>query len=552
MLKKSFYFTAHFIISTLYALQELDPEKTLKQLSLREKIGQLFIVAAASNFNQPTEQLASSLQACPYTMDEDHVMKMISDYHVGGVIFLYKSDPVTQMALTKKFQHAARVPLLIAQDSEWGLSMRLDNDPTKVVRYPRAMTLGAIQDTQKVYDVAYEIGKQCAAIGVHMNLAPVADVNNNRANPVIHDRSFGDNPLQVAQRAALFAQGLQDAGVLACAKHFPGHGDTEVDSHLDLPVIKHSREHFKTTELIPFQHLAHQGIAAIMHAHLCVPALDATEKPSSLSYPMVTKLLQQELSFKGLSITDGLGMDALRKNYAPGKLELEAFLAGNDLLLCPLDVPQAMQSIEQALTNGESDEKDLNQRVLKILQAKARALAHTKNYSVDEAQAYLTRPEAHALQKDLYRSAITLLTDDDQLQFDTNFFDDSCIIQVGGLPEDRFKNSCRQYGKIVMADSALQEAAAEHDTVVIAVGDMNKFIDQQFGIANTLLDDIKQLKKMNKKVIVALFGTPYSIPLFKNVAAIIEAYEDVPVAQEAVIDTLRGTLKPTGILPITL
>ncbi len=550
--KKSFYFTAYFAISTLVAQQALDPEKTLEQLTLREKIGQLFMVAAASNFNAPTEQLASLMQTCPYTMEQDHVMKMITDHHVGGVIFLYKSDPITQMTLTQKFQDVAQVPLLIAQDSEWGLSMRLDNDPTKVVRYPRAMTLGALHDRQKIYDVGYEIGKQCAAIGVHMNLAPVADINNNRRNPVIHDRSFGNNPLKVAQRAALFAKGLQDAGVLACAKHFPGHGDTEVDSHLDLPVIKHNRERFKTTELLPFQHVAHQRIDAIMHAHICVPALDATGKPSSLSYPIVTGLLKKELNFNGLSITDGLGMDAVRKNYASGQLELEAFLAGNDLLLCPLDVPQAMQNIEQAITHGDVDEDDLNQRVLKILKAKARAFAQSKAYFFQEAQAYLIRPQAYELQKDLYRSAITLLTYNNQLHFDTNFFDESCIIQIGALPEDYFKNSCRHYGKKVITGSVLPEAAADHDTVVIAIGDMNKFVDKQFGITDTLLDDIKQLKKIGKKVIVALFGTPYSIPLFKDVDAIIEAYEDVPVAQEAVVDTLRGILKPTGTLPIML
>lgn len=552
-----------FAASTIFFIlnAQQSPEELVATLSLREKIGQLFVVAAASNFSQPTEQLASSMAQCPYNMDPQYIQRLIKEYNVGGVIFLFKSDPVTQMALANRFNQIAKIPLLIAQDCEWGLSMRLDIDPTKVVRYPRNMTLGAIKNDQLVYEISHEIGNQCAAIGVHMNCAPVVDVNNNKANPVIHDRSFGDNPERVARLAQLCVHGLHDAGVLACAKHFPGHGDTHIDSHINLPVINHGRDRLEHVELVPFQALIKSGIDAIMHAHLCVPELDASGVPSSLSYDIVTRLVRHELGFDGLNITDGLGMDAVMKRYEPGQLELAAFLAGHDILLCPLDVPRAVDLIEQAIKSGRVSEEDLNHRVLKILRAKKWAFEHQKiaRENLGEVEAYLTRPEAYQLQRQAYRAAVTLVQQHAQLSFDKNTFDISCIVQIGNLPDNALKKSCQYYGRAVLNCSAVlpqQELdtcineAQKHDTIVIAIGQMNKFITQNFGVGENTLKVVEQLHKIGKKIIIVLFGTPYSITLFQDADVILAAYEDAPAAQEAVVDVLRGQLEPAGKLPV--
>jgi beta-N-acetylhexosaminidase len=538
-------------------------EETLKSLTLQEKIGQLFIVAAASkSASEQPETLASSMQDSPYTMGPDFVKELIEKYHIGGVIFLYKSDPETQMKLTSEFQKLSKIPLFIAQDCEWGLSMRLDLDPTKVVRYPRNMTLGALSDEKLIYQLGYEIGTQCAVLGIHINFAPVADVNNNPENPVIHDRSFGDNPKRVARLALLFTQGLHDAGILACAKHFPGHGDTNVDSHLALPKISHSRERLNTVELIPFKQLITSGIGALMNAHLFVPTFDATpNRPSSLSHTVVTEELKNNLGFKGLIFTDGLGMQAITKYFEPGHLELQAFLAGNDILLCPLNIPQAMILIEEAIKNGRISEAELNERVLKILKAKEWAFEKQNAYKKIDPQSYITRPEAYALQTQAYQNAITLVKNSSNLLFNTEIITKSCIIQIGQMPENIFNQECKKYNhnthlyNKTISDQELQaclNSAQNTDAVIIAVGSMNKSAQDKFGIADTTFKLIAQLKKMNKIIIIVIFGTPYSITLFGNADVIIEAYEDAVPAQKGVVHVLCGTMQPQGKLPIRI
>jgi beta-glucosidase-like glycosyl hydrolase len=258
------------------------------------------------------------------------------------------------------------LPLLIGQDREPGL-MRV----TDVEQFERQKSLSDCSDEAAIYNVGKTIGLQCKAMGVHINFAPVVDVNNNPHNPVINTRSFSDNPLIVSRCAELFIQGLHEAGIMACAKHFPGHGDTAVDSHDDLPIIPHDKQRLETLELYPFITLIPRGIDAIMIAHLLVPAFDNIA-PSSLSTAIVTDLLQNKLNFAGLIFTDGLGMGALLNHYKPGEIGYRAFLAGCDILLCPLDVPQATILIKQAILDGTISIDRLNKSVLKILQAKER------------------------------------------------------------------------------------------------------------------------------------------------------------------------------------
>ena len=541
--------------------QDRGAERTLSSLTLREKIGQLFGIAVASCFDQPTESLASSMRASPYKMDIPHVEKMITEYHVAGVVFLYKSDPKAQVELTQKLHQKAKIPLLITQDSEWGLAMRLDLYPEKVVRYPHNMTLGAIQDKALIFKMGYEIGKECSALGVHMNFAPVADVNNNPQNPVIHDRSFGDDPERVAQLSIQYAQGLQQAGIFACAKHFPGHGDTAVDSHLDLPIINQSRDRLDTLELYPFKKLINEGIPAIMNAHLSIPVLGTSvNEPSSMSSAVVTGLLKNSLGFTGLIITDGLGMEAITKHYEPGEIELQAFLAGNDILLCPLDVPKAIDLIEVAIKEGKISPSELDRRVLKILQAKAWAFAqhasHAKN--IHNPLDYIIRPEAYALQSTLYQRAMTVAKN--KLgSFNETFLADSALIQIGSLPENAFVKACERAVKNIAHYSAdfshsemeaCLKAAKNCSLVLISLGQMNKSSHKKFGIADNTFTLIQQLQQQGKKVGVIIFGTPYSVPSCKAADMILVAYEDVIPAQAAAAQVLLGQVHATGRLPV--
>ncbi len=543
---------------------DLGPAKLLAGMSMRQKIGQLFVVAAASNADDPSEILATLAQKNPYknpyNVNQDYIEQLITQYQIGGVIFLYKSVPQKQLTLTNKWQKMAQIPLLIAQDSEWGLSMRLDLDPDQVVRYPRNMTLGAIADPQIIYELGYEIGQQCRALGVHLNLAPVVDVNNNPKNPVIHDRAFGDQPDHVAKWGAFFMQGLQAAGILACAKHFPGHGDTVVDSHVGLPVIGHSREYLNQAELVPFKKLIKSGVQAVMLGHLVVPSLDESGQIASLSPKIVTDLLQNELGFNGLKITDGLGMQAVMTSYLPGELELQAFLAGNDLLLCPLDVPKAIELIANAILVGQVNENELDRRVLKILQAKAQVVSQ-QTLEHEQVMQFLTRPAAYALQARAYRAAITQINHDQAPVFDPTGFAKSCIMQVGDLPENYLINSRAKQHKLVFnytknfSDLDLQaglKAAQAHEQIIIAVGDMTKNLNNNFGIAPNLVNLVCKLRELGKAVIVVLFGSPYAVSLFKQASTILVAYEDLPVVQQAILDVLQGKFEPTGVLPIKI
>ncbi len=379
-------------------------QQTLASLTLREKIGQLFVVATASSFEQQEEALATALFKSPYKIDSAYIRELIEHYHIGGLIFLFKSTPEKQIDAINEYQALSKVPLLISQDCEWGLSMRLYN----TLVYPRNAVLGRLSDGALIYQLGREIGRQCKAVGIHMNFSPVTDVNNHPDNMLIGSRSFGVDAHHVARCALFMMRGLQDAGVLACAKHFPGHGDTSVDSHLDLPLLTHDKKRLQALELIPFKHLIEHGVAAVMNAHLAVPAYEPDKhRASSLSHAIVTDLLEQELNFEGLKITDGLGMIAITKYYEPGYAELEAFLAGNDIILCPLDVPKAVVLIERAIHEGRITEHELDRRVLKILKAKEWSGAtHFEPIDKEKALREINAPSAFQLQNKLNAASL--------------------------------------------------------------------------------------------------------------------------------------------------
>ena len=277
----------------------------MSSLSLEQRIAQLFMVAAYSNKGVSHQQ---------------EIEKLISKYHIGGLMFM-QGGPIRQLYLTNKYQSLSKVPLMIAQDAEWGLSMRIDS----TIRYPWQMTLGAIQDDSLIYQMGLDVAEQCRRLGVHINFAPVVDVNSNPKNPIINNRSFGENPCRVAQHSLAYMQGLQDGGVMACAKHFPGHGDTDSDSHKTLPTINHTIERLDTVDLIPFKTLFDRGLGSVMVAHLHIPIIDDTDYLASTLSPNVVKdLLKDTLAFKGLVFTDALNMKGVSQFYEPGEVDLKA------------------------------------------------------------------------------------------------------------------------------------------------------------------------------------------------------------------------------------
>lgn len=521
---------------------------SLENLTLDEKIGQIMMIAAVSD-----EQLNKEfIQEQTYTMDQQHVETMIKNHHVGGIIFLGKGDPEKQAALTQHFQSLSRSPLLIGQDLEWGLSMRLNN----TIRFPRNMTLGALRDNNLIYAMASDIARQAQTLGVHMILSPVVDVNNNPANPVINDRSFGSNKDRVAQKGIAFMRGLQDNGIIACAKHFPGHGNTNTDSHDDLPRITAPLDELNNTELVPFRTLINAGVKAVMTAHLAVPALEKSPTtPTSLSYAVVTTLLRQHLNFQGLIVTDGLGMRGVTKHHEPGNLEVSALKAGTDLLLCPVDVTKAHAAIKQAVVSGELSEQEIDEHVARILALKKEIFARHPAPTPYDHHA-LHRPESYALKKKLYEQAITRVRDNEHL-IPIKKGTPITLIEIG--QSSTFGHHCAQNRECYVhklsaqpSESACAEIVQTIDstsTVIVAIAGMNKFISQDFGISKQVQDLVAALNA-HKKLILILFGSAYSITLFPTIPSMLVAYEDDSDAQIAAADVIMGNLVAQGELPV--
>jgi len=327
-------------------------DSVFNAMTLEDKIGQLFIIRAHSD------------------LGDDHVQSVlgqINKYHVGGLCF-FQGTPKKQAELTVQYQQASTIPMLVSMDAEWGLGMRFKE---KGLSFPRQLMLGAVQDYRQIEEMGYAIGMQLKAIGVNVSYSPVADININPLNPVIGDRSFGEDRNEVAKRSIAYMKGLQAAGVLPCGKHFPGHGDTDMDSHFDLPELPFDKTRLKETELFPFQELINAGLPSVMVAHLHVPAIDSTKNISTtLSSKAINDLLKNEMGFSGLVITDGLEMEGVTKHFDADEVAVMAINAGNDLLLLPENMDLAFSGLKKAFNNGKLSMDQLNASVRKILMAK--------------------------------------------------------------------------------------------------------------------------------------------------------------------------------------
>lgn len=513
---------------------------TLHQLSLDEKIGQCMMMATVSDESLNGFFMLRS----PYTLNHAYAQRMIEQYHVGGIIFLGAGTPDAQIQITKKLQSLSQYPLLIGLDAEWGLSMRHRKD---VVSFPRAMTLGALadQDDALIFELGKEVGKQCAQIGVHINFAPVADVNNNARNPIINTRSFGEDPQKVAKKAELYMRGMQESGILTCAKHFPGHGDTTIDTHHGRAAIMHDYDRLKALELLPFEHLIQHNVDAIMTAHLDVPALSRDEMiPATVSFDIITTLLREALHFDGLVITDGLGMRGITDMYAPGELELKVLQAGADILLCPVDIPAAVARIKKAIHEKEFSEAALNERVERILAAKRRVIK-----TVYDDQPLLITPEAQALKQQLYQAAVTVVCDDQNMIPIPS--DKKLLVRSFGNA-DHCIDLLRKHYIIQPIDDTY--AVQPNDAIIMTVHAdyLSGMIEMQKQKGTWVPDEVRTwMNTYADQITLLLFGNPYSLEGVTGVRTIIVGYENVPESVHAVVEVLRSSQKARGVLPVT-
>jgi beta-glucosidase-like glycosyl hydrolase/CubicO group peptidase (beta-lactamase class C family) len=524
-----------------------NPEKwadsILSSLSLDQKIGQLFMVPA---YSHPDTDPAS-------------VESLIRNQQIGGLIFM-QGEPAQQVRFANHFQSLSNIPLLISQDAEWGINMRLRGPAP----FPHNMTLGAIRNDSLIYQMGAQLARECSRVGVQVNFAPVVDVNNNAKNPVINDRSFGENKYNVARKGIMIAKGMQDYGLMACAKHFPGHGDTGTDSHLDLPVISHSRERLDSVELYPFRKMMEADVQSVMVAHLYVPELDATPNlPTTLSPRVVDGLLRNEMGFEGLVFTDALNMKGVTKFFNPGEADLLALLAGNDVLLFSQEVPKAIEMIRAAVLAGRLSMDELEVHVKRILTAKARlGLMRWQPLPETNVLQDLHTLEGRILRKKLYEAALTLVQNKAGLiplkQLEAR---NIAYVQIGDAGEKVFLETLEKYAPITtfklgqgFSEGQVLDLVGklrDFDTIILGVFGMNRHASRNYGVnPNTVLLS-KRLKQEGKQLILSLFGNPYSVKYFGIEDAILVAYEEDPFAQQATASAIFGGLKVSGRLPVS-
>ena len=539
-----FYFFIAFAQNNDAAQQWAD--SVFNTLSTEEKIAQLMIIRAHSNLGKK---------------HEEEVAALIQTYNVGGLCF-FQGGPVRQAKLTNYYQSIAKTPLMVTIDGEWGLGMRLDS----VQSLPRQLMLGATPDAGLAYRYGKILADQCKRMGIHVNYAPVVDVNNNPGNPVINDRSFGENKYKVALFGKNLVKGLEDQGVMACAKHFPGHGDTETDSHYDLPVILKKRSQLDTVELYPFKELFVSGVGSTMVGHLSIPDIDSTPHiATSISRNNVTGLLKEELGYNGLIFTDAIEMKGVQKFFPGGEASVKALQAGNDLLCLPVDVPATIVQIKKALRQKKINRDEFNLKVKKVLTAKYRlGLADKKEIDTIDLTSNLNS-KTDSFIKDIAEHAITLLKNKHQLlPFDPTTI--SFLSTVKKQPVkvayiamgvDTFNIFCRQMKAVYGADIFLYKYQHDagnvlswieilnnhYDYIVIGLHRYSRRPANQFGIGPGAMQLIKGL--MNRpNCIMINFGNPYVLNNFCETPHILSAYEDHPIIQQVAFEIFSGKRLP--------
>lgn len=517
-------------------------DSVVASLSDNEKIAQLMIIRAHSN------------------LGPDHVEKvtnLIRQYNVGGLCF-FQGGPVRQAMLTNFYQSIAKTPLLVTIDGEWGLGMRLDS----VKKFPYQLTLGAMENPELVYEMGRAVALQCKRIGVQVNYAPDADINNNPANPVIGFRSFGEDKNKVARFAIAYMKGMQDEGVMACAKHFPGHGDVSVDSHLDLPVINKSMDELDSLELYPFRELFKAGIQSVMVAHLSVPAIDTTAHlPTSLSYNNITGLLRNRLGYNGLVFTDALEMKGVTKYYPGAEASVQALIAGNDMLCLPEDVGATIEGVKQAIADNRLTWNTIYEKLRKVLQAKyEHGLAHWQPVDTTNLLQDLNAA-TDPICTEVASNTITLVK---SVTGSMPEFTGKKIAYVGfGLTDTNI--IAQELHKDLQADVYLfsykdQAEKAEtilqkiisgnYDAILAGIHNFGLRPANNYGISNEALQLWTKLQAFNSTTLV--FGNVIATSNFCTAKNLLACYQDDDITQRIAAAIVKGDLLPKGTLPVSV
>ncbi|WP_103913057.1 glycoside hydrolase family 3 protein [Halpernia humi] len=512
-----------------YAQEWVD--STYQNLSQDEKLGQLFIIALYTN------------------KDEAHinfVRNLVEKEKIGGLI-LMQDDAAREIDLVNEFQQRSKVPLMIGMDAEWGLFQRI----AAAHKFPWAMTLGAIQDKKLIYEMSSQIAEDCKRMGINWDFAPVVDVNTNPNNPIIGNRSFGSTVDNVVKSATAYFEGLQDHNILAAMKHFPGHGDADTDSHLDLPVINGSLSRLNSVELAPFRELAHKGIGGVMVAHLYVPALETKKNPASLSYEIVTKLLKEKIGYKGLIITDALNMGAVAKRYKPGEVDEMAFKAGNDILLFSDGVVEAKKRIQQAIDNGEIPEKRVEESVKKILLTKYYlGLTKYEPRNPENINEDLNNETHIKLSQKLYSNALTLIKDDKKL-LPLNCKETYYFVPLEEAPYQTFLDQLNLETTVILKKPSEISTIPANSKVIVGFHKDNSTVYKSFKISAESKTILAELNK-NQNVILTVFGSPYALKDvdISKTSTVLVAYENNDDSQTAVEKALSGESTIHGRIPV--
>jgi beta-N-acetylhexosaminidase len=521
-------------------------DSVFKKLNRKQKIAQLFFVRAHTNRGQAYE---------------DSVAAVIKDQQIGGLVF-FQGGPVRQADLINRYQKIARVPLLIAMDGEWGIGMRLDS----TISYPYQMTLGAIQNDKLIYEMGQQVAYDFKRLGMQMNFGPDMDVNNNPDNPVINYRSFGDNKYNVAQKGIAYMKGMQDAGLLTTAKHFPGHGDTNVDSHFDLPLLPFTRQRLDSLEEYPFRQAIKAGISGVMIAHMDIPALDSTKNlPSTLSRKIVTGILKDSLGFNGLVVSDAMEMKAVTKYFPDGEAEVKAFLAGNDIIELSDNSQKAILKIRKAIRKGLISKDEFNARVKKVLAAKYwSGLNHYHEVSTKHLTEDLNRPAATELVQQLSDAAVTVLKGSvSELQL--NPIQKTAIISIGVGRFTIFQSELAQWypnSKLFVVNkntpiadlNQILEELKQYDQVFVGIHDTRlrpqSKLDYSVAVKLFIADLV-----LHPNVVTTVFANPYTIaglPGIEKSGAIIACYQMSDDMQRSAVKVITRQINATGKLSVRI
>lgn len=521
-------------------------DSVFNKMSRKKRIAQLFFVRAHTNLGLAYE---------------DSVAKVIDDQQVGGLVF-FQGGPVRQAALINRYQKLAKVPLLIAMDGEWGIGMRLDS----TISYPYQMTLGAIQDNSLIYKMGQQVAYDFKRLGMQMNFGPDMDINNNPNNPVINYRSFGDNKYNVALKGIAYFKGMQDEGLLTTAKHFPGHGDTNVDSHLDLPLLPFTSQRLDSLEGYPFREAINAGISGVMIAHMDIPALDTTKNlPSTLSRPIVTGVLKDSMRFKGLVVSDAMEMKAVLKYFPDGEADVRAFLAGNDIIELSENSKRAIKKIKKAIRKGRISKDEFDAKVKKVLAAKYWAgLNDYRETNLAHLTEDLNRQGSKDLVQQLSDAAVTLVKGNaSTLQMVPLI--KTAIISIGVNAPTVFQtemtkwysyNSTFTVSKNQSAAelNALLARLEQYDQVYVSIHDTRKRPASKLDYSSDVKQFIGQLAA-HRNTVISVFANAYTIadlPGIEKCSALLACYQLTDELQRSAVKVISRQLDPTGRLPVTI